>query len=758
MSEDMERRALAYHEAPPPGKLEISATKPMATQSDLSLAYSPGVATPCLAIADDPAAAARYTGRGNLVAVVSNGTAVLGLGDIGALASKPVMEGKAVLFKRFSGINVFDIEIEERDPEKFCNIVAGLEATFGGVNLEDIAAPHCFEIEKILRERMNIPVFHDDQHGTAIVTAAAITSGMKVVGKKLSECRLLACGAGAAALACLDLLLRMGLPKSNILVYDKAGVVYEGRVEEMDKYKSRFAVETSKRTLGEAIEGADVFLGLSGPNVLKPEHCKKMADRPLILAMANPDPEIRPEDARAARPDAIICTGRSDYPNQVNNVLCFPFIFRGALDVSATDINEEMKVACVKALSALAEAEPSDVVQRAYSGQALRFGPEYLLPKPFDPRLITTVAPAVAKAAMDSGVATRPIEDFDEYKQHLSQFVYKSSSVMEPIFERAREQPVRIVYAEGEDDRVLDAAQQVIDGSIARPVLIGRSEVIEEKARQLGLRMRLGEDVEVIHPGSDERAKRYAASYYGLMGRRGISPARAEHVVSSRSSIFAALMLRAGDVDGMICGSVGPFTQHLTRVREIIGKAEGVHDLSTLVALILPHGTYFVCDTHVTLEPSAEELAEMTLLSAQEVRRFGIEPKVALLSHSNFGTFRDSSAVRVRTAVELLRERAPDLMVDGEMHGEDAISEEIRNRIFAHSNLEGAANLLVMPNMDAAHICYTLLKVIGGGVSVGPILIGLAKPANVVTESITVRGLVNMSAYTAVQAQMSFKT
>jgi malate dehydrogenase (oxaloacetate-decarboxylating)(NADP+) len=730
----------------------------MATQSDLSLAYSPGVATPCLAIADDPAAAARYTGRGNLVAVVSNGTAVLGLGDIGALASKPVMEGKAVLFKRFSGINVFDIEIEERDPEKFCNIVAGLEATFGGINLEDIASPHCFEIERILRERMNIPVFHDDQHGTAIVTAAAITSGMKVVGKKLSDCHLLACGAGAAALACLDLLLSMGLPKSNIMVYDKAGVVYEGRVEEMDKYKSRFAVKTSKRTLGEAIEGADIFLGLSGPNVLKPEHCKKMADRPLILAMANPDPEIWPEDARAARPDAIICTGRSDYPNQVNNVLCFPFVFRGALDVSATDINEEMKVACVKALSALAEAKPSDVVQKAYAGQALRFGPEYLLPKPFDPRLITMVAPAVAKAAMDSGVATRPIEDFDEYKQHLSQFVYKSSSVMEPIFERAREQPVRIVYAEGEDERVLDAAQQVVDESIARPVLIGRSEVIQEKARQLGLRLRLGDDVEVIHPGSDERAKTYAASYYGLMGRRGISPARAEHVVSSRSSIFAALMLQAGDVDGMICGSVGPFTQHLTRVREIIGKAEGVHDLSTLVALILPYGTYFVCDTHVTLEPSAEELAEMTLLSAQEVRRFGIEPKVALLSHSNFGTFRDSSAVRVRTAVELVRERAPALMVDGEMHGEDAISEEIRNRILAHSNLEGAANLLVMPNMDAAHICYTLLKVIGGGVSVGPILIGLAKPANVVTESITVRGLVNMSAYTAVQAQMSSRT
>lgn len=754
MSDDMDKRALAYHEAAPPGKLEISATKPMATQGDLSLAYSPGVAAPCLEIAKDPAAAARYTTRGNLVAVISNGTAVLGLGKIGALASKPVMEGKAVLFKRFSGINVFDIEIEERDTEKFCNIVAGLEATFGGINLEDIASPHCFEIERILRERMNIPVFHDDQHGTAIVCAAAITSGMKVVGKKLAECKLVASGAGAAALACLDLLVSLGLPKSQITVTDLGGVVYEGRTDQMDQYKARFAVKTKARTLEDAIEGADIFLGLSGPRVLKPEYCKKMAEKPLILALANPEPEIRPEIAREARPDAIICTGRSDYPNQVNNVLCFPFIFRGALDVSATDINEEMKVACVNALSDLAEAEPSDVVQRAYAGQALRFGPEYLLPKPFDPRLITEVAPAVAKAAMDSGVATRPIEDFEDYKQHLSQFVFKSSSVMEPIFERARENPVRIVYAEGEDNRVLDAVQQVLDTKLAKPILIGRREVIEQKVKALGLRLRPGENVEVVHPGSDERAKAYANTYYEIMGRKGVSPARAEHVVGSRSSVFASLMLRAGDADGMICGSVGPFSQHLARVRDIIGKADGVRDLSTLVALILPQGMYFVCDTHVTLEPSAEELAEMTLLSVEEVRRFGVEPKVALLSHSNFGNRDDSSAQRVRSAVEILRDRAPDLMVDGEMHGEAAISEELRNRVFADSNLKGVANLLVMPNMDAAHISYTLLKVIGGGVSVGPILVGSARPANVVTDSISVRGLVNMSAYTAVQAQI----
>jgi malate dehydrogenase (oxaloacetate-decarboxylating)(NADP+) len=754
MSEELTQRALAYHARQPPGKLEIAATKPMATQGDLSLAYSPGVAAPCLAIADDPAKASLYTGRSNLVGVISNGTAVLGLGAIGALASKPVMEGKAVLFKRFSGIDVFDIEIEERGVDRFCDIVAGLEATFGGINLEDIKSPECFEVERRLRERMSIPVFHDDQHGTAIVTAAAIVGGLKVAGKQLESCRMVVSGAGAAALACLDLLVSMGLSKERVVVTDLAGVVYQGREELMDSYKARYAIPTSLRTLGEAIEGADIFLGLSGPNVLRPEHCKKMADTPLILALANPDPEIDPQEAKAARPDAIVCTGRSDYPNQVNNVLCFPFIFRGALDVGATTINEEMKIACVNALSALAEAEPSDVVQHAYVGEPLRFGPEYLLPKPFDPRLITTVAPAVARAAMDSGVATRPIESFDAYRRRLAKFVYKSSGLMEPVFERARESAARIVYAEGEDDRVLEAAQEVVATGLARPILIGRPDVVREKLDGLALRMRPGHDVEIAHPDSDARLAGYARSYYELMARKGISRARAEHVVRSRSSVYAALMLRAGDADGMLCGAVGTFSSHLQRVRDVIGKAEGVADLSTLVVLILAHGTYFVCDTHVTLEPTSEELAEMTLLSAAVVRRFGVEPKVALLSHSNFGAYDDVAAQRVRRALALLHAHDPDLMVDGEMHGEAAISEELRSRVFEGSTLAGDANLLVMPNMDAAHISYTLLKVIGGGVSVGPILLGAAQPVNVVTQSISVRGLVNMTAYTAVQAQL----
>ena len=753
-SEELNQRALAYHEARPQGKLEIAATKPMATQEDLSLAYSPGVAAPCLAIAEDPANASRYTGRGNLVGVVSNGTAVLGLGSIGAMAAKPVMEGKAVLFKRFSGVNCFDIEVEERDVDRFCDIVAGLEATFGGINLEDIKAPECFEIERRLRERMNIPVFHDDQHGTAIVTAAAIVSGLKVADKRLEDVRIVVSGAGAAAIACLDLLVSMGMPKEHAVMLDRSGVIYEGRNSPMDPHKARYATTGPARTLDDAMEGADIFLGLSGPGAVSGEQCARMAASPIIMALANPTPEIWPEEAKAARSDAIICTGRSDYPNQVNNVLCFPFIFRGALDVGATTINEEMKIACVNALSALAEAEPSDVVQEAYVGQPLRFGPEYLLPKPFDPRLITEVASAVARAAMDSGVATRPVADLDDYKRSLGRFVWQTSGVMEPIFARARERPMSVVYAEGEDERVLDAAQQVVDLGLARPVLVGRQSVIEGKIETLGLRIRHGQDVEIVNPSRDPRTEGYAATYHQLMCRKGISRGRAQHVVRSRSSVFASLMVRAGDVDGMICGVLGPFSLHLRRVRDVIGLAEGVHELSTLVVLILRQGTYFVCDTHVTLQPSTEELVEMTLLSAGEVRRFGIEPRVALLSHSNFGTADNGAARRVRDAVAELKRRAPDLMVDGEMHGEAAISERIRNRVFDGSSLVGEANLLVMPNKDAAHISYTLLKLLGGGGSVGPILVGAAKPVNVVTQSISVRGLINMTAHTVVQAQV----
>ena len=754
MNDDLDQRALAYHEANPPGKLEVAATKPMATQEDLSLAYSPGVAAPCLAIADDAALASRYTGRGNLVAVVTNGTAVLGLGAIGALAAKPVMEGKAALFKRFSGINVFDIEIEERDIDTFCTIVGGLEATFGGINLEDIKAPECFEIERRLREKMKIPVFHDDQHGTAIVTAAAIVSGLKVSGKRIEDVRIVVSGAGAAAMACLNLLTSMGLAKENAVMLDRQGVIFEGRNTPMDPYKAVYATKGPARTLDDALDGADIFLGLSGPGALNGEQCKRMAAKPLILALANPTPEIIPEEAKAARPDAIICTGRSDYPNQVNNVLCFPFIFRGALDVGATTINEEMKIACVNALSALAESEPTDVVQEAYAGQPLTFGPDYLLPKPFDPRLITEVAPAVAQAAMDSGVATRPLESIAAYKRMLSRYVWQTSGVMEPVFASARERPKTIVYAEGEDERVLDAAQQVVDLGLAEPVLIGRPDVIEARMKEQGLRIRDGAGVRIVHPGSSERLAEYTEAYYRLMGRKGVSRARATHLVGSRSSIYASLMLQAGEVDGMICGAVGPFSMHLQRVRDVIGKAPGVRELSTLVVLILRKGTYFVCDTHVTLQPSAEELAEMTLLSAGEVRRFGIEPKVALLSHSNFGAADNVHAQRVRDAVAMIKERAPDLMVDGEMHGEAAISVKIRNKTFDGSALKGEANLLVMPNRDAAHISYTLLKMLGGGGSVGPILVGAAKPVNVVTQSISVRGLINMTAHTVVQAQV----
>ncbi len=754
MSKELDDDALEYHRCDPPGKLAIVATKPMATQRDLALAYSPGVAAACREIALDPTEVSSVTARGNLVAVISNGTAVLGLGAIGALAAKPVMEGKAVLFKKFSGIDVFDIEINEYDPQKFVDVVATLEPTFGAINLEDIKAPECFEIEKALRERMNIPVFHDDQHGTAIIVSAAIVNGLRVAGKELAKVKLVTSGAGAAALACLDLLVRMGLPRKNITVTDIIGVVYEGRVAEMDPYKARYAQRTSARTLDDVIDGVDIFLGLSAPGVLKADMVKRMAEKPLILALANPVPEIMPDEAKAVRPDVIMATGRSDFPNQVNNVLCFPFIFRGALDVGATTINEEMKLACVQALADLAMAEPSDVVQRAYVGESLTFGPEYLIPKPFDPRLVIELSSAVARAAMDSGVATRPLEDLGAYRRSLSQFVFRSSGVMEPIFEKAKEQPRRLVYAEGEERRVLQAAQQVIDEGLAFPILIGRPDVVEYRLKEFGLRMRAGEDFELVNPLSDPRFREYWAEYHEIMGRKGVSPDAARTVVRTQNTVIAALMVRRGDAHAMLCGTVGPYRPHLKNLVEVIGKAKGVRDVSTLVALILPHGTYFMCDTHVTPNPTSEEIAEMTLLAAEEIRRFGITPKAALSSHSTFGSFDTESSHKMRAAVEILHQRAPELEVDGEMHAEAALSEEIRQATFPASKLKGPANLLIAPNIESAHIAHGLLKMLAGGVSVGPMLLGAAKPAHVVTQSITVRGLVNMSALTVVQAQV----
>ncbi len=751
---ELAQAALAYHRGPPPGKLAIVATKPMANQRDLALAYSPGVAAACEEIAHDPTEAFQLTGRGNLLAVISNGTAVLGLGAIGALASKPVMEGKAVLFKKFADINVFDIEIEERDPDKLVEIIAGLEATFGGINLEDIRAPECFEVERKLRERLRIPVFHDDQHGTAITVTAAVLNGLRVTGKDIAEVKLVTSGAGAAALACLDLLVRMGLPRKHIVVTDIAGVVYQGRTEEMDPYKARYAQETAARTLADAIQDADVFLGLSVGGVLTGEMVRAMAARPLILALANPSPEILPDKAKAARADAVIATGRSDYPNQVNNVLCFPFIFRGALDVGASTINEEMKIACVHAIADLARAEASDVVAAAYGGQTLRFGPEYILPKPFDPRLITEVPLAVARAAMDSGVATRPIDDLAAYRERLTQHVVRSGLLMRSIFERARNDPRRVIYAEGEESRVLQAVQQVIDAGMAVPILVGRPDVVEQRLQDLALRMRPGVDFELVNPLDDERNRSYAAQYHEIMGRRGVSPREAQTVVRSHNTVIAALMVARGEADGMLCGTVGPFRRHLQNILDIIGKGEGIRDVSTLSTLILPTGTFFICDTHVNPEPAAEEIVEMTVLAAEEVRRFGLSPKVALVSHSNFGTHDTPSACKMRAALAILRARAPDLDVDGEMHPEAALSDEIRRRALPGSRLHGQANLLIMPNVDAARIAFGLLRGLGGGVSVGPILIGAARPAHVMTHAVTVRGLLNMSAMSVVQAQI----
>jgi len=753
MDEDFRKAALAYHRSPRPGKLSVEPTKRMANQRDLALAYSPGVAAPCEAIAADPACAREYTARGNLVAVITNGTAVLGLGNIGALASKPVMEGKAVLFKKFAGIDVFDLEVDEHDIDRFVDVVAALEPTFGGINLEDIKAPECFVIEKKLRERMRIPVFHDDQHGTAIVCAAAIRNGLVLQGKKLSEVKLVTSGAGAAALACVDLLVAMGLPVDNITLTDIKGVVHKDRGDEMAPNMARYARKTDARTLNEVLVGADVFLGLSAPNVLKPEWLSQMAKKPLILALANPDPEILPELAKAARPDAIIATGRSDYVNQVNNVLCFPFVFRGALDVDATTINEPMKVAAVEAIAALARAEASDVVANAYGGTLTGFGPEYIIPKPFDPRLILHIAPAVARAAMKSGVARRPITNFDAYESELEKFVYRSGQLMRPVFDTARQSPRRLVYAEGEEERVLRAVQTVVDEGLAHPTLIGRREVILEKTKQLGLRLDFNKEARILDPQADrEFFAPLTERYQRLVERRGVQPESAARWIATRHGIAAAMLLDTGEVDAALCGGLGDWTRQLTNILPIIPRMPGVSRLYSLSALILPNGALFFCDTHLNVDPSAEQIAEMTLLAAKSVRRFGLAPKAALLSHSSFGTSQSPSAIKIRKALGLLRAAKPDFELDGEMHADAALSESLRARVVSTSPLTGSANLLVMPTLDAANIALTLLSAATEALLVGPLLLGVSKPIHVMVPSVTARGIVNMSALAVAQA------
>ncbi|HEX7935877.1 MAG TPA: NADP-dependent malic enzyme [Paraburkholderia sp.] len=742
--------ALDYHEFPTPGKLAITPTKQMINQRDLALAYSPGVAFACEEIVENPMNAARFTARSNLVGVVTNGTAVLGLGNIGPLASKPVMEGKAVLFKKFAGIDVFDIELNESDPHKLVEVIAALEPTFGGINLEDIKAPDCFIVERECRKRMKIPVFHDDQHGTAIVVAAAVTNGLKVVGKSIKEVKLVASGAGAAALACLDLLVDLGLPLENILVTDLAGVVYKGRVELMDPDKERFARETEARTLAEAIGGADVFLGLSAGGVLKQDMVKQMAERPLILALANPTPEILPELALEVRPDAVLCTGRTDYPNQVNNVLVFPFLFRGALDAGATTVTREMEIAAVNAIAELARQEQSDIVATAYGIQDLSFGPEYLIPKPFDPRLIVKVAPAVAKAAMDSGVAERPIEDMEAYQQHLQQFVYHSGTTMKPIFQLARgvePEKKRIVFAEGEEERVLRAMQIIVDEKLAKPILIGRPAVIEQRIARYGLRLVAGQDYTVVNTDHDERYRDFWQEYYKMMSRKGITQQMAKLEMRRRTTLIGAMLVKKGEADGMICGMVSTTHRHLHFIDQVIGKREGCGVYAAMNALVLPNRQIFLVDTHVNVDPTPEQLAEITLMAAEEVRRFGIEPKVALVSHSNFGSSHAPTAQKMRDTLALLRERAPELQVDGEMHGDVALDANLRREILPDSTLEGDANLLVLPNIDAANISYNLLKTAAGNnIAIGPMLLGAAQPVHVLTASATVRRIVNMTA------------
>ena len=753
MDDDFRKAALAYHRSPRPGKLSVEATKRMANQRDLALAYSPGVAAACEAIVEDPAQARELTARGNLVAVITNGTAVLGLGNIGPLASKPVMEGKAVLFKKFAGIDVFDLEVDTLEIDRFVEVVAALEPTFGGINLEDIKAPECFIIEKKLRERMKIPVFHDDQHGTAIVCAAAIRNGLVLQGKQLSDVKLVTSGAGAAALACVDLLVAMGLPIDHVTLTDIKGVVHKDRGDEMPPNMARYARKTDARTLGDVLVGADVFLGLSAPNVLKPEWLPQMADKPLILALANPNPEILPEIAQKTRPDAIIATGRSDYANQVNNVLCFPFVFRGALDVDATTINEPMKVAAVEAIAALARAETSDVVAAAYGGHTPSFGTDYIIPKPFDPRLILSIAPAVARAAMESGVARRPIADFDAYESELEKFVYRSGQLMRPVFEAARQNPHRVVYAEGEEERVLRAVQTVVDEGLAHPTLIGGRDAIIKKTKQLGLRLDFNKQVRIVDPQQDHAVLGpLTERYQRLVERRGVQPESAARWIVKRHGIAAAMLLEAGEVDAALCGGLGDWTRQLANILPIIPRIPTASRLYSLSGLILPNGALFFCDTHLNLDPTAEQIAEMTLLAAKSVRRFGLAPKAALLSHSSFGTSDSPSARKMRKAMSLIREARPDFEIDGEMHADAALSDVLRGRYVSNSPLTGSANLLVMPTLDAANIALTLLSAATEGLLVGPLLLGVSKPVHVMVPSVTARGIVNMTALAVSQA------
>ncbi|WP_374257974.1 NADP-dependent malic enzyme [Aquabacterium sp.] len=751
---ELKKAALEYHERPTPGKLAITATKQLTNQRDLALAYSPGVAAPCEEIVENPTAAFKYTSRCNLVAVITNGTAVLGLGNIGPLAAKPVMEGKAVLFKKFSDIDVFDIEIDEKDPDKLVEIIASLEPTFGGINLEDIKAPDCFYVERKLRERMKIPVFHDDQHGTAIVVGAALLNALKVVGKDIKTAKLVTSGAGAAALACLGLLVKLGVPRENIWVTDLAGVVYEGRTELMDPDKAFFAQKTDQRKLSEVIEGADIFLGLSAGGVLKADMVAKMAANPIIFALANPTPEILPDEVKAVRDDAIMATGRSDFPNQVNNVLCFPYIFRGALDSGATTITDEMEIAAVYAIAELAQAEQSDVVAAAYVGANLSFGPEYLIPKPFDPRLMIKIAPAVAKAAADSGVALRPITDYVAYGEKLQSFVYASGHTMKPIFSVAkRAKNKRIAYAEGENEGVLRAAQIVVDENIARPTLVGRAEVITQRIEKFGLRLRAGIDYDIVSTENDPRYREYWQTYHQLTERKGVTEQMAKIEMRRRLTLISSMLLHKGEVDGLICGTWGQTNMHLQYIDQVIGKREGVKTYAAMTGLILPGRTVNILDTHINYDPTAEQLAEITIMAAEEMLRFGQRPKAALLSHSNFGSSNQPSAIKMREALALIQQQAPWLEIDGEMHGDTALDEPYRQQLMPRSTLTGEANLLVCPNVDAANIAYNLLKVAAGNnIALGPVLLGAAKPVCILTPSATVRRIVNMTAMTVADA------
>jgi malate dehydrogenase (oxaloacetate-decarboxylating)(NADP+) len=754
--EALNQSALDYHRLPRPGKIAVLPIKGMTNQRDLALAYSPGVAAPCMAIHADPTAAALYTSRSNLVAVVSNGTAVLGLGNIGPLASKPVMEGKGCLFQKFAGIDVFDIEVNETDTDKLVDIIASLEPTFGGINLEDIKAPECFEIERRLRERLNIPVFHDDQHGTAIVAAAAVLNGLEVVGKRIEDIKLVCSGAGAAAIACLDLLVGLGVRRENVWVTDSKGVIYVGRGQGMDPQKERYAQATDARTLADVMPDADVFLGVSMAGVLKPEMVQAMADKPLILALANPDPEIRPEAAKAMRPDSIIATGRSDYPNQVNNVLCFPFIFRGALDVGATTINEEMKLAATRAIAALAKEDVSDVVAAAYGRRDIRFGAEYLIPAPFDPRLITAVAPAVAEAAMKSGIATRPLDDLKAYRERLQGFVYRSGTIMQPVFAAAAKARKRVAYAEGEDERVLRAVQVAVEECLAYPVLIGRPEVIRARIKDLGLRLAEGDDYQVVSVDDEALLAELADDFYQLRRRQGLARDTALAEMRRNNTLIGAMLVGRGEADGLLCGTYGAYEAHLKPVADVVGRKAGINTLAAMNVVMLPNQTVFITDTYINENPTADQVAEIALLAADEVRRFGITPRVALLSHSSFGSAQTASAVKMRAALELIQIQAPDLEVEGEMHGDAALNKGILDQVFPDSRLTQAANLLVMPNLDAANITFNVLKAVAGqGITVGPILLGAKRPVHILTPTSTVRRITNMTALTSVEAAMT---